>query len=583
MSQKQTHEQLGYNGIYLERGGKDARELTDVLMRPPETPLTDVEKDEVLEFEADFLVRPLEQGSTIETAIRNHKGEDVLAPLFFGGAFVAGALQLDGHDIPSFQDTRSAYVWIAEQVRDQTVPVADLRALAQRSQDYYVARMTDTLLGEQGPADEEYDVMSLVVAPDQFIQSAAAAQQARSAALDARHDLSRHSPRLVDQAKRSVTDIYLGKLNTMIAGDIPIADSMMHQAQLIGDKEMEAAALEIMPRGLREVLNNDNAKHRMFRRLDYLRHGMGIGEAGAATTVDRSVQRAVSAETAQEVLFSAEDRERLKASQLSPETMQVIFSRVLDRAGLLSGEPHETWSPGRSKRAADNRFQVVINPTKRTFAVDGRSGVYKVPSHARSVYDVLVVGGAHELTHIDQAQADRRLGASIRIGELKGRRVSMLREAGANQNQRRVEQLMFGIEKPIALTYARALQALENGGTILDATRAFYAEKQAVTPGANLRDMAAEAADRVMRLVKSGGVNSQPMVYAEESILLDELAGSDAATQARATAITSLDLVDQVRLHTYGLLPVLDQETHDWTQYILEELEPYIQQALVRE
>ena len=108
-----------------------------------------------------------------------------------------------------------------------------------------------------------------------------------------------------------------------------------------------------------------------------------------------------------------------------------------------------------------------------------------------------------------------------------------------------------------------------------DAIKAFYDARLRSQPNINLEKAAREASDRVLRLVR-GGINSQPMVYAEESIMMHGLSEEDSDVQQRALAVTGLDLVDQVRLHRFGLLDVPTGTSIDWSEYIMDELKQYI-------
>lgn len=98
-----------------------------------------------------------------------------------------------------------------------------------------------------------------------------------------------------------------------------------------------------------------------------------------------------------------------------------------------------------------------------------------------------------------------------------------------------------------------------------------------------MRADARKAAEKVLCLIRKGGISFQPLVYIEESILAYELKGQSADKQKRATVVTSFDVVDQVRLHEYGLLPEIPQDiSHDWSTIILRVMQPYINRALGR-
>lgn len=65
------------------------------------------------------------------------------------------------------------------------------------------------------------------------------------------------------------------------------------------------------------------------------------------------------------------------------------------------------------------------------------------------------------------------------------------------------------------------------------------------------------------------------MAYAEESIIVNELSASPPDVRRRAFAVTGLDLVDQVKLHKFGLLDVPEDTSIDWTSFILDSIREY--------
>jgi hypothetical protein len=370
-------------------------------------------------------------------------------------------------------------------------------------------------------------------------------------------------------------DIFLAKVNTLLASGIPIVQHLRSQAELADNQALIEKADDLLSAGFTQAIAQDESRQRLFRRLDFLRNGIGYGQDGVATGVSAELKLG-TAEQPRGGIFTSEQMQEMKEIMLSPEEMKHIFRSILSRAGLLSAEDESTYSLGRTHRAADGLFQVIINPSKSTFEVDSVSGAYKVSSQPRSLYDVMLVGGFHELEHINQAFGDDAVGETTKIAKIKGKRVAGLREAGANIRQRQAADKLFGYKGAYVDTYASALKVLEEGGSMGDAIKAFYDARLQSQPGISLEKAAKEASDRVLRLVR-GGINSQAMVYAEESIMMHGLSEATPAAQQRALAVTGLDLVDQVRLHRFGLLDVPTTRTSiDWLEHIMVELIQYI-------
>ena len=573
------------NNIYLERSGKGSKEASERLLEAPADPLDESEKADVRLYEEELCRQPVYGDMSLEHILTKHIGETLAAPTFFSEAFIKGQIHVEGLEgsLRQLRTPGDVYTWLAQAARDQSIPVKDMLEMARQSAAHYKTEAAQALLRGDRPHEATLDRMPIVVDPYKTLEFAEGVIEARRYLLDKRREFGREA-RGLNGAKRAMTDIYLKRVNGQIAGDIPVLEFLVEQSRLIDDEEMVAGAYLAMPASLREAANNPERRVLLNKRLDYIRNGIGYDSDGRATAVDSEVVKTASGETVVEAdapIFNAEQREALRREEVSPEEMIQLFTEVVRSAGLLSDEDPSTWSPGRGHRAADQLFQVVMHPTKDTFAVNGIDGVVTKPNKPRSLYDVMTIG-VHELTHINQTQLDRQLGEVLHIGKLKGRRVSMLRETGANLVQRQLERELFGESKPVALAYARAIQRLETGGDMFDATQAFYEEKRRVSSGAGEAKIAAEAADRTLRLMLSGGANSQPMSYAEENIMNAELQDADPQVKSRATLLTSLDLDDQQRLHRYGLLPDVHAGGVDWAPYLLSALQPFIERALNR-
>lgn len=482
------------NNIYLERSGKGSKEAAERLLEVPIDPLNESEKADVRLYEEELCQQLVTSDKSLEYILTKHVGETLAAPTFFSEAFINGQVHIEGLEGPlrQLRTPGDVYVWLAQAAHDQSIPVKDMLEMARQSTAHYKTEAAQALLRGDRPNEATLDRMPIVIDPYKTLEFAEGVIEARRYLVDKRRQYGREA-RGLDGAKRAMTDIYLKRVNGQIAADIPVLEFLVEQSRLIDDEEMVAGAYLAMPASLREAANNPERRVLLNKRLDYIRNGIGYDREGRATAVDREVVDGALDEMQTEAsspVFSVEQREALRNEEVSPEEMLRIFTEVVRSVGLLSTEDPSTWLPGRGHRAADQLFQVVKHPTKDTFAVNGIDGVVMTPNKPRSLYDVMTIG-VHELTHINQTQLDRRLGEVLRIGKLKGRRVSMLRETGANLVQRQFERELFGESKPVALAYARAIQRLEAGGDMFDATKEFYDEKRRVNPSVGEAKLAA--------------------------------------------------------------------------------------------
>ena len=583
----ETRQTEGYRGIYLERSGESALQLAEILVAPPDFPLDDQQLAEAHIFENEIFTHEFVAGTTTEMILRGGRSEDLVAPLVFTQAFLEGIVDLshlpEGLRAEKFYSSDDVFKWFSELASDSTVDVSTLLQIAKDSRQYYTEQVAVALQQGEEILPQLERSMAIVLDPTVTLEHAKEVLTLREYLLTLRSQYREGGDRL-EGAKRAIIDVYTAKVNAACVTSFVRLDYLNHQAAIAEDKELSEKIKEEMPFAFFRALSNDQFHNRALQRLDYLENGMGQDEIGAADAVSEKLyQMAVNDErevTLGEPVFTAEETARLKEVELPPEQVMQIISNVLRKVSLFSSEDSSSWFPGRKHRAGDELFQVVINPGKDSFAVDGKSGVYLVSSVPRSLYDVLVVAGIHELSHINQTQSDIALSHVIRLAALKGKRVSMLREGGANAKQRSAEVELFGRAKPIALTYAKAYKTLHDTGSTFEASKTFYEEKLRIMPNVNRKTAAKEAADRVLRLKRGGGFSSGALSYGEEGIFAAELQGAPDLIIDRAMAITTFDLQDQVRLHRYGLLPEAVGDPIDWTTLIIYELKPYIQNAL---
>ncbi|MDR2063636.1 MAG: hypothetical protein LBQ02_02485 [Candidatus Nomurabacteria bacterium] len=565
---------LGYEGVFLERPNEHAKDMLDVLTKPPERPLTDEEKVAAYQFEKNLLEMNLRGHATIEEVIKNTKEESFTAPMMFSEPFLEGKVTSDKIDIPDFESHEDVEWWAAEQAANPETDKAELRKIFNASAKVYKEKVAEMMLAGAEIPEETFYGMSLVLKPQEVAERMADLLEARAKLKELRKTYTEATADNLDGAKRALADVYLSKINALIAEMAPISEYAGTQELMIGHEESFAHIMNVMPATLREQIEKGNLE-KVFRNLDFLRNGASL-EGGKWTGVSKRVRQLVGEENAtdtskpHEAMFSESQIEQLKAYVVQPDEAASLIENILAKAGKLSAEKPDASSAERTNRASDGLWQVMISPDKSIYSVDGLRGLFFVTSEPRDLFTTLTVGCAHELTHVNQFDMNREMGKVLKVANLRGKRTSGFGEAGADLQQAELEMKLAGSHKPRALTYGEALKVLEDGGNVADAIKAFYREKMKMFPNMDKHKAALEAADRVMRLTRMGGVNSQAMTYAEEAILMDEIKDLPEDVKSRATAVASLDFVDQARLHKYGLLPDVEGGAIDWQPLILE-------------
>ncbi|MDR2336533.1 MAG: hypothetical protein LBE03_00295 [Candidatus Nomurabacteria bacterium] len=577
--------ELGYKGVFLERPNEHAKEMLDLLTKPPEKPLTDDEKEAAYRFDKNLSATELREGVTIKDLIKNSKEETVIAPMMFSKSFLEGKVQSDGINIPSFESHEDVEWWAAEMALSPEVDKIELREIFDASAEAYKEEVANLILTNTDAPEEIFNSMSVVLKPQEAIERMLDLLKARDTLKELRKIHTEKTADNLDGAKRALTDVYLSKINGLVAEQMPILEYVATQALMVGDEKTFTTAMDAMPTMLQKQIKKGNLE-RVFRNLDFLRNGVSVGESGKPSSVSNRVKQLIAEDDVvddlkpREAMFSEEQIKKLKTFIIQPNEAVELVETILAKAGKLSSKKPDIDALERAGWASDDLWQVMVDPTKNTYSVKGERGLFLVGNKPRDLFSVLAVGLAHELTHVNQADSDRVVGESLSIIELQGKRTGGIREAGADLKQTDFEMGLSGKPKPRALTYAKALKAFENGGGVANASKAFYDEKIKILPDIDKHKAALEAVDRVMRLTRMGGINSQPMAYAEEVILADEIKDLPEETKTRALTITGLDFVDQVRLHKYGLLPDVSDNIINWQPLILEVADNMINKAI---
>jgi len=130
-----------------------------------------------------------------------------------------------------------------------------------------------------------------------------------------------------------------------------------------------------------------------------------------------------------------------------------------------------------------------------------------------------------------------------------------LREAGTLDTERQVQQRLFGRARPTNPHHLQAIKVLESGGTETDAVRAFFNSYLESNPSAS-RQTAAQAAVRGVKRTarRQGGFDSQPLDYAESTLIFKSVQRLDERVKNIIFAEGSLSLEDLSELYRFGLL-----------------------------
>jgi hypothetical protein len=244
------------------------------------------------------------------------------------------------------------------------------------------------------------------------------------------------------------------------------------------------------------------------------------------------------------------------------EQIKEFVETILEELNLLSSE-QATWDEveERDGPAADGKWQYVINPKKSEFDSNGAKHVLSGPADFERTLTQLTKAGAlpvaaHEIEHILQEEYNQQVSYQIPLALARGRRTITIQEAGAIDQERKVQQ-SFGRERPVNAHYLKAREVKLAGGNKMEVIRAYYNSHIA---GKDLDEKRLAASRKIavgaaLRLYRDAGYNSQPLDYLEQELITRSLKQlPEGQAEAIMTAATAFSLRDTAQLHKFGLL-----------------------------
>lgn len=559
--------------FYSPRSGESVARAVEVLKTPPEHPLDEHEREEVLTFERElfnarfhdgaisyeanvegdlfYLVRGLGYGATVKLMYTNFLKSDVAGEVFekagIQDAFIA-----------SDNSTQSLYA-LAEELEP-----GQLRKLADQSKFYAKNQIAQALV-DDAPVPEP-ETVKVFTTPENLTVKLKNLTEYKNFLHEIRELLKTEDTTLSTQAKLSVVDIYIKVVNQELAQDYPNVFALWDQLRLTNNTEAMTKLSDAWPNGEHLSLLPSYARQKYIVGLDRIRNGTSLtdGKFSAITTSLEELAENVEAQKGTEHLkehsiFSPEEVEKLSTVMLNAEQMQEFCKMVLAQLGKLSDEPETSYVRGRKQRAADGKWQVIIDESVSSLEVKGDDGVLVVPkefnrSLTRSEPPIGVISGAaHEIGHIFQIDTlSENTGSLILTKELRGRSSMALREAGGILIEQEVQAQLFGQHRDYETYYMHALKDMEAGKPLSEVIKNSYnLRRERSHDGA--RAAATNTFDRIARLRRYGGFDSQPLNYLQSALIIEASKKLSDVQKNQLFAEGAFDLPDMVTLHKYGL------------------------------
>ncbi len=593
---------------FSERNGVNVAADIEVLLAEPEIQLSSEDRFAAQTFAREIFEGNIEGGPhcKAERSLEEVNKLSVLASeqTFYTGYFntEAGKSDLAGMRIDPATNNIDKYLLDVITVSD-TVDEKVRKQVAINSLNWYKEQVAEHLKGD-GTKDALYeDAESITVnyEPDKLLDKLEYLQNYRRFYRHVRAGLGQEEPSDLLTAKQTVLDVHIARVNNLMAGLYTSAANLARQLDACEpgvDNERWTERLVAIAPVISNACKAANREHfeqfadTFARRLDLVRNGAALDENEQPVPISKELKILAEQLTgAPEGTVTAEARvtpEQLKIMDTTfwtGEQLKEFNETILAKWGLLSEHQTDWVEAGkRSGTALDGKWQYVVDPKRKSLAVDGTKKIVFGPEvFGRNLTDESPAGGlpvsAHELTHVLQNEYDEELAKQIPLAKTKGARYVAVREM-AGIMQENVVQGYFGRSRGTNLHYLRALQTKLDGGNLVQTARAFYESQRegkqlSEATDKKLRDM---AVDRSLRLYRNDGHESQPLDYAEQDLIARGFKNV-LPTERSAIAIAggSFSLRHSAALHRVGLLEVpkevADNPAEDvWSLFVEEYL-----------
>lgn len=598
--------------VFQPRSGVAIGDAVAILEQPPQKPLTEQQKAEVMGWNADLVVGRARVGDhdydistdedyTLDEALRTYRYLSQVYEInldYFltdkGHAALEKSGMIAGQKPTNVDQLGSLFMQAS-----YGAPTKTIKSLALASKHAEDARMAAELVNGQVPTPPTrvrvFSDGTNLMARLQALKTYRSFFSKVSRAIGDQEEVG-----TVDEAKLTCLQINQQIVNTELAALYPDVLNFWYQAKNFPEpqREMITSAIEQawpLVKNKREDYLRGQAR-RLFVRLDYLRNGIARDGHGAFGSVSQELQEYLETP----VVTSEQDTTPLLSPQELTEFDEMVFNAadmkefaeyVLAELGLLSSDTG-TVSKDRPQRAKDGKWQVLIRDDISSMGAEDPPGILEIPANfdrnltKSSPPAGAIPGLGHELKHIFQHE-NRRVISSNGGNAIGGKNKTVYAEAGAIAEEKDIQQRWFGRSRQDNPHYMRAMLVIQgqvaNEGETVEgrAIRASYDSYMAANPTESPSEAALIAVSRVMRLVRrKGGYDSQPLNYAESALLVEKTKHLSPHIRGLLFDVANFDIQSLAALHQFDLLP--DHVRHFSRDRFADIVLPYLRNKVAK-
>jgi hypothetical protein len=598
-------------GLYQRRAGEYLEHFVDILSSPPDRELTHEQKQAFIEFEnglmegvaSEFSQRQLSFKAEEELPLNeledqtSYSQDRAQLSLDY---FLTEAGQDDLTKLNVLDDPVLDKVELAKLIRSKAIhiPKEILKKLQVDSEKYVDNQVAEAIA--EGREIESPERIVVFSDGTKLVRRAKGMWGYKDFFKTVNRELNKDKDDANNLlvAKQSVLRMYRKKINSFLAALEPDLLDFWRQLEAMEDDHHKAVLQETVsmvwpPIDRVDTDQKSLSMKRFIVRLDRIRNGVSLDDRSKYTAIGRELEDFFNngkpdpeTEIPQPV-FSPEEISVLDDIIFDAKGMQDFCKFLLGHVGKLSVEPDDTYDPDRPTRAKDGKWQVPIRQDVESMSAEDPPGALSIPfkfkrSLTKRTPPVGVIPGSlHEIKHIFQNDNHRNNTRGLKLGQLmKGKGSGVLREAGALDVERRVQQRLFGRQRPNNAHHLRAIKALENGGTEIDAIKAFFDSYRQSNPEATLNSAATAAVRGVKRTARrKGGFDSQALNYAESTLVFLSAQNLSEETRDIIFGEGAFGLDDLCELHRFGLLDKSSAQPYPLDE-LLSQTEEYMRKIL---
>ncbi len=579
--------------LYPERPGANIAPQIEAFRRPPEIALSESERSTVLGVEA-----VLTRGSDLNTDLYSLTSDKVLGiehiydkkvntTDFYIDYFLTDAGKLDAQKLGIFQDevdsaasSREAWRELLLKADYTKISSAEVGSIERRSKESVIDSIVESFSqNDFTTIDHAIDPLKLTVVrnPEVLAQKLEELTSLRRYLKKYAKHLGQGEVGNIERGNQVMARIHRRRVNELISGLFPDAQAFLEQAT-VSQNDSDRQIAERIKKVLPSVTSFTEGKaQKNFARIDKFRNGVGqLVDGDYNQLSDEAKELADRVSVIEKVVAPAEYRYKgqedvWKNINVSPEEFREWGELFLEARGIKSA--YSDYDPDSKDPAQDGLWRAVFDPKATSLSVDSHTKVMKFPprkneqDQGRKIAQISPAGAApgisHEGRHVDQHINKAALG--LAITEIVGMdRSSLMGEAGGIAAEVATQLEDFGQIRPINPEYFRAAQVKISGGSYKDCVKAFFDSQLARNPNADKRKIAEQAADRVLRLFRSGGqtADNSPYFthsgggtfeYLEQELLAQEIRGTELEPLFYLTGVNIEMLAE---LHKIGMFNI---------------------------